>query len=483
MVAQLPSLPEITLDAQLLTQLQHQLPDFFRSFSPLFQRREQRENALLYLEGLLSDCKRKNVESLVLHLRGEQPNTIRSLQHFLSQGKWSDQPILEHLHTEVEKTLGCDDGVLIFDGCDFPKQGLHSAGVKRQRCGELGKTANCQAGVFMAYASQHGHCLLDRRLYLPEEWRIESNDKELCRECGIPEEIEFKTKQRLALEMLEKLVEKGSLQFKWVCFDEAFGHDGKFLDSLARLGVMYFAELPCTKRFWLEQPKTGIPKRKPKQGAAPRKIRLLEGEKEAEEAEKLIRQLPEEEWQRMTLKEGSKGPMVGDFVFLRVIESRNQLPGEEVWLVVRRCADSGELKYFVSNAPLETDKDELCRVSGMRWPIELCFRDGKQELGMGDYEVRSWVGWHHHMTMVILAQFLLVQMRVEYKEVMPGLTLPQARLFVEVCIPKRRRTVAWVVEVLGYRQRRNHAAYLSHRKRRILRGKHEHESVAGVAET
>lgn len=471
MAAHESNLPEITLSTQQANDLELQLSTYFQTIAPFFKRREQRENALFYLEGLLSDCKRKNIESIVLHLRGERPNTIRSLQHFISQGKWADQPLLEQLQHEVEKTLGCEDGVLIVDGCDFPKEGSHSAGVKRQRCGELGKTANCQAGVFMAYTSELGHCLLDRRLYLPKEWVYSPSFKDLRLECAIPKEIEFKTKQELAFDMLEKLLDTGKVTFKWVCFDEAFGNDGPFLDSLDRLGALYFAELPCNKRFWSERPKIGLPKRKPTQGRAPEKVRVLEGEEEPQEVRELIGALEEEEWQDFTFKEGSKGPMRADFVCLRVTEVREDLPGKEVWLVVRRCRSSGELKYFASNAPKETKKEELWRASALRWPVEQCFREGKQELGMGAYEVRSFRGWHHHMTMVLLAQFLLVRIRVEYKEELPGLTLPQVRLFVEVGIKSRRRTLLWVVEVVGYRQRRNHAAYLSHRKRRMQREK------------
>ena len=177
--------------------------------------------------------------------------------------------------------------------------------------------------------------------------------------------------------------------------------------------------------------------------------------------------MPAEQWSRHTIKEGSKGPIVADFAILRVVTVRDGLPGPDVWLIFRRTVSAGELKVYLSNAPLETPHTTLIRLSGMRWPIETSFEEGKQLVGMGDYQVRSWIGWHHHMTMCILAHFFLVRLQLRLGDKAPALTLPQVKLLLTGVLPKREFDREWVLEVLRYRQRRNHAAYLSHRKRRL----------------
>ena len=166
------------------------------------------------------------------------------------------------------------------------------------------------------------------------------------------------------------------------------------------------------------------------------------------------------------MKEGSKGPLVADCATVRVIARREGLPGPEVWLVLRRNAQTGDLKTSVSNAPADTALPRLVRLSGMRWPMETCFEDSKQSLGMGDDEVRSWRGWHHHMTFCILAHGFLVRVRRRLKKKAPGLTLPQVQLLLISILPTRTFDAQWVLEVIAYWQQRNHAAYVSHRKRR-----------------
>ena len=161
--------------------------------------------------------------------------------------------------------------------------------------------------------------------------------------------------------------------------------------------------------------------------------------------------------------------MVADFAFLRVVASRDGLPGPEVWLGLRRAVGSGELKALLCNAPADTPEPTLVRLSGLRWPIETGFEDSKQLLGMGDYEVRSWRGWHHHMTLCILAHFFLVRTRLRLKKKAPGLTLPQVYQLLVTVLPRPQFDAAAILEVIAYLQRCNHAAYRSHRKRRIRR--------------
>ena len=398
-----------------LGDLVEELRAYHAIYSPLFQRREQREQAAKYLQGLVLDLPRKSIEPLVLALEGAQPHAVRAMQQFLSEGSWDDTALLHRHWQEVDRDLGEDDGVLILDGSDFPKQGSDSVGVKRQYCGELGKRANCQAGVFLGYASRHGYTLLDRRLYLPQEWVTEAGYAERRRRCGVPAEIGFTTKPLLGWEMLHAVRQASPLRCRWVSCDEAFGRDTGLLDRIAGLGLWYFAEVPHDTQVWQQRPVIGLPPWSG-QGRPPTRVRLQEGEPEPITVAQLAARLPTRRWHRRTIKEGSKGPMVARITRVRVVAVRGGLPGPEVWLVLRRHPMTGELQTYLCNAPAHTPLAALVRLSGMRWPIETCFEDGKQYLGMGDYEVRSWRGWHHHMTLVILAHSFLVRLRLRLKK-------------------------------------------------------------------
>ncbi len=407
--------PRMNLLVQDIEHLVEELRAYHAIYSPLFQRREQREAAHTSLQGLLAALPRTSIEPMVLAVEGVAPKAVRAMQAFISEGMWNDEQLLHQHWKEVETDLGADDGVLMVDGSDFPKQGVHSVGVKRQYCGELGKRANCQAGVFVGSVSPQGYTVLDRRLYVPVEWFTDDTYAERRRQCGLPPEISFKTKPALAQDMLAAVVQAQTLRCRWVVADEAFGGNPGFLDGVAGLGLWYFAEVPHTTRVWEARPATHVPPWRGR-GRRPQRERLVEGAPEAQMVQEVAAALPTEAWTRQTIKEGSQGPMVAECATLRVLAVRDALPGPDVWLVLRRHVETGELKTYLCNAPVDTALEALVRMSGMRWPIETCFEDGKQLLGMGDYEVRSWTGWHHHRTLVILAHFFVVRMSLRLKK-------------------------------------------------------------------
>lgn len=384
-------------------------------YSPLFQRREQRAWSEHYLHGLLLDIPRKSIEPMLLTLKGADPNAVRAMQQFVGEGGWDDAPILRCHWQEVDTDLGDDDGVLILDGSDFPKQGSQSVGVKRQYCGELGKTANCQAGVFLAYASPQGYALLDRRLYLPEEWLTDEAYAARRKACGVPETTSFTTKPMLGWSMIDAIVQAGSLRCRWVACDEGFGRDTTLLDKIANLGLWYFAEVPHDTHVWQARPATAVPSWSGR-GRKPTRVQVLEPTLLPDTVAEIADQLPPQAWSQQVIKDGSQGPLVAEFAFVRVVAVRDGLPGPEVTLVLRRSLTDGELKTYLCNAPAATAQLRLVRTSGMRWPIETCFEISKQELGMGDYELRSWRGWHHHMTLVILALAFLVRLQCRLKK-------------------------------------------------------------------
>ena len=414
---ELTTAPVLDLTPHDLEGILDELAAYHAIFSPLFARREQREWSQAYLHGLLLELPRKSIEPMVLHLRGADRNAVRAMQQFLSDGIWDDQAILQRLWQELASDLGDGEGVLILDGSDFRKQGQESVGVKRQYCGELGKPANCQAGVFLAYASRRGYALLDRRLYLPEDWFTDAYADQRAA-CGVPADVTFTSKPWLGWTMIEAVIQAGTLPCRWVTCDEAFGCNTELLDKLASLGLWYFAEVPHDTRVWQARPATAVPPWSAR-GPKPKRERVVPDAPAAEEVQALAALVPDEQWHRQVIQEGSQGPQVAEFAFRRVVVVRDDLPGPEVWLVLRRSLTDGELKTYLCNAPTEVAHQQLVRTSGMRWPIEQCFEVGKQELGMGDYEVRSWRGWHHHMTLVLLGLAFLVRLQDRLKKTRP----------------------------------------------------------------
>jgi SRSO17 transposase len=418
-----------TLTAADLADLAGELAAYHHEFAPLFKRYEQRAWARIYLHGLLTaDVPRKNIEAIALRLFGADEaaaRTVRALQQFVGEGGWDDAALLAKQRRLVDETLGENDGVLIIDGSDFPKQGSHSAGVARQWCGHTGKKDNCQAGVFLGYASRKGYTLLDRRLDLPASW-FTPDYAERWEAWRIPEDTPFRTKHELAAELVARAMADGSLRACWVVCDEGYGDDPATLDRFAATGLWYLAEVPRDSQVWplvesdgqtpRARPERWIPPQKPShKGFAPRRERLHPASPAKVPLDQDAAQIPPDFWQRFRVLEGSKGPLVADFAAGRVIAVRDKLPGPEVWAVFRRTmpgpSEEPELKVYVSGAPAATPLAELVRVSGMRWPIEACFREGNGELGMDHYELRFWRGWHHPMTLVILAHHFLVRLQ------------------------------------------------------------------------
>lgn len=418
----------LTLSPADVADLADCLEEYTGHFAPLFKRAEQRVWAKWYLRGLLTaEVPRKNIEAMALHLLGAGPDAdrhVRALQQFLSAGGWDDDRLLAEHQRLVEATLGEADGVLTVDGSDVPKQGRHSVGVARQWCGATGKQDNCQAGVFLGYASRQGYTLLDRRLYLPACWFSEPY-QERWQTCRVPTDTTFQTKPALAATMVETLRQAGRVRARWLVCDEAFGQDPAFLDRVAETNLHYLAEVPRDTLVWpLVEPADGqtprarpvcwVPPPKPAgKGPVPTVERLHPASPPKVRLDDLARHLPPTSWQRYRILEGAKGPLVADFACVRAIAVRDRLPGPEVWVVLRRPVeaptDESKWKHYLSNAPSDTPLATLVRVSGLRWPIESCFTEAKSELGLDHYEVRSWRGWHHHMTLVLLAHGFLVQ--------------------------------------------------------------------------
>jgi len=402
--------PVINLAPCDVAALADELVAYHAHFAPLFHRAEQRHWALAYLQGQLVDLDRKSIEPMALAL---VDGNVQAMQQFISVGAWDDDAVL-HAHQQlVADTLGDPDtGVLIIDGCDFPKQGTHSVGVARQWCGPLGKVANCQASVVACYASHRGYTLVDRRLYMPEKW-FSAAYQGLRERCGVPADLPFQTQPQLAWAMIDSLHMRRDLPFQWVIGDEHFGNNPVLLDRIAAAGLDYLAEVPHDTLVWSTRPATGVPPPSGPQGRPPSRARLMPEAAPPVRVDALAAD-PALDWQYYQIQEGAKGPLTAVFAFMRVVTVRDRLPGPDQWLVLRRSLGAHpQLKTYLSNAPVATPPTTLVRMSGMRWPVEAAILECKSEVGMDQYEVRGWQGWHHHMTMSLLAHHFLVRQRCQ----------------------------------------------------------------------
>jgi len=408
--------PPLDLTPEEIEALADELVEYHREFAGLYYRVEQAHWGHKYLQGLMLPIERKAIQPMAMALEG---GNIQAMQQFIGQGRWRDENLL-HKHWQlVDETLGEEDGVCIVDESGFPKKGHHSVAVARQWCGALGKVDNCQVGVFAAYASRQGYTLVDRCLYLPQEWFGDDHHAR-WQKCGIPDETTFKTKPQLALEMLRAVVAEGSLRFRWVTCDEVYGGNPHFLDGVAELDRWTMAEVPHHTRVWTTRPKTELPGWSGR-GRRPARERLVRGQPQPQRVDRIAARLKSDAWQAYVIKEGSKGPIVAEFAFLDGVAVRDDLPGPEVRIVFRRAlGEEAELKVYLTNAPADTPLMELVRVTGMRWPIETAIEEGKDALGMDHYEVRSWLGWHHHMTECILAHHFLVRTQQRLKKKLLG---------------------------------------------------------------
>jgi SRSO17 transposase len=440
---------------------------FHNLFQDCFPRREQRQWSLFYLCGQLSNLERKTIEPMVLALHGADPNAVRAAQRFITDSPWDRTRLQEHQHALIAEDLGEADAVVIVDGSGFPKQGDYSVGVAPQYCGHLGKVANSQEGVFLVYVSSRGYAFLDERLYLPECWFTKAY-RARWEACRIPEDVRFQTEPQLALAMITDLVQHAVIPFRWVTADASYGKNLVFLEEIARLGKWALVEVPADTRVWLRTPPIEPPGRS-LLGAPRIHPRVARTAPRPREVRDLITGGPKLKWARRMIKEGSKAPLVAEFAFLRVTAVRDKLPGPRVWLVFQRTlGPKPELKFYLSNAPTTCPTREFIRVSGLRWPVETTLEEGKGEVGLDHNETRTWPGWHHHLSHTFLAHLFLIHLRVNW----PGqsaLTTAQARLLVARAIEQEAFPLRNVLAILHYRQRRNHAAYCSHRKRILKR--------------
>lgn len=387
------------------------LEAFYTRFHRFFRRPESRRMGGKYLMGLTLPIERKNGENIAEQVEA----TPRKLQEFLSDSPWDDAGCVGELQAFVGEQFGAPNGVLVLDDTGFAKKGTHSAGVGRQYSGTLGRTDNCQVGVFMGYASAHGHTLVDRRLYVMRPW-FEDPVKRATPKAALPGGLVFQTKHELAAEMLRACTTASALPYQWVTADGGYGQSHDLRQEVAALGRWYCFEVHCDSEVWRQPPGWSVPpsghrgRRRTRPQPPPDAAR-------AERVDAIVRGLPEEAWVRHRVAEGAKGPREYEFVRLRVVQKLHHAPGHEGWLMARRAVGAGadgEVKYYLSNAPETVALAELAWVGCLRWTIEEDFELAKGEVGLDHYEVTKYRGWYHHMTLCLLALAFLKSVQFEW---------------------------------------------------------------------
>ena len=381
------------------------------------------------------------------------------MQRFLAESPWDDDTVIGRLQEYLGPRLGHPDAVWVLDGSDFPKQGRKSVGVARQYCGRLGKVANCQAGMFLVYVSPLGRALVDKRLYLPEIW---TSEQDRCESAGVSEERQgYRSKTQLALEMLERALERGQLQAGWVAGDDAFGMSPSFRDGLESLGVRYVLDVPAGFTVWPLDPERTSPAYQGR--GAPRKPRLRSGQRRT--MTERSDELPGEACREITVAEGSQGPRSYLFSAQRVRPTSRRKPGEIHWAIYRRNLDGSEPRYYLSNAPEDTPLETLAYVGGSRWRIETEFETEKSDVGLDEYETRTLPGWHHHVALCLLAGAFLLSLQQDWGG-MPRITRSQVYRVVREMLPRERFGPTELLRWLEETQECNERARRSHAKRR-----------------
>lgn len=388
------------MDVQQLRRLKPELDLFLERYAPLFGQEETADHANRFVQGLLLGGDRRSVENIAEAIEG---CVVRSMQKFISQSPWRGGEILEELQRQVTTAFGDPDAVLNVDETGFPKKGTKSVGVQRQYAGCLGRTDNCQIGVFVNYRTPAGHTLIDARLFLPREWAA---DKERRKEAGVPDSVVFRTKPELGVEMVQQAIDRG-LPFRWVTADSVYGDSPTFVQSLRALDKWYVVDTSSVSYVWLTEPEV-IPAGTKVRGQTTVKAKCTT---KPERVDEVVARLPANAWRRMKVAEGSQGPRLFEYAFVWAWFSEEGLPsGRERLLVRRSLGQEPELKYHRSNAPAEIPLDKLVQVRGSHWSVEQSFQAAKGECGLDEYETRGWVGWHHHIALSLLTLgFLTLQ--------------------------------------------------------------------------
>ncbi|HET8845548.1 MAG TPA: IS701 family transposase, partial [Ktedonobacteraceae bacterium] len=417
-----------------------------------FARPEPRRRALAYLQGIVSATRRKNGWQLAEHAGEARPD---GMQRLLNSASWNADLVRDDLRAYILERLGDPHAILVIDETSFRKRGKKSAGVGMQHCGTTGQVENCQVGAFLAYSSQKGHTLLDRELYLPLRW---TEDRERCREAGIPDNVRFATKPELARLMIERLW-NAQIPFAWVVADSVYGGNLDLRTWLEEHSYLYVMAVACTEAVGMQ---TALGRQR---------MTVVDAEKQL---------LHTTDWQRLSMNDGTKGPRLFDWAMMPILHQWEA--DERHWLLIRRRLDDpNEKTFYLVFAPPGTALVEMVKAIGARWGIEECFETAK-ESGLEDYEARCWTAWYRHVTLVMIVQACLAGIcaavhispgekgQIPATSVLLSLTIPEVRHLLAQLLWPPPRSAFLVLGWSWWRRCHQSQASFFHTKRRLASG-------------
>lgn len=356
--------------------------------SSVFARPETRKRAQSYVQGLLSPIERKNGWQLAEEA-GE--STPYAMQYLLDRASWDAELLRDVVRAYLNEMIGEVTGMLVIDETGFLKKGTKSVGVQRQSSGTAGRIENCQLGVFLTYTTQAGHSLLDRELSLPKSW---TTDPQRCREADVPASVRFATKPTLAARMLWRTLD-GGVKAAWVLGESVYGSHRPLRSGLEERSQAYALAVACQEKVQV--------------GSTRKRV------------DQVARTLTSADWQRLSAGDASLGPRLFDWAWVQIDEPDQ--PGYKRWLIIRRSLVQGskpaELAYFLVFAPGTTTLAQIVVAIGSRWTVEQCFEEAKGEVGLDEYEVRSFHGWYRHVTLSMLAHAFLCVLRAQSQADLP----------------------------------------------------------------
>ena len=386
------------MNADQLRSLQPALAALLGDFRDCFQRQSTFQHWQNYLLGLMTDLKRKSIEPIAL----AAGVAVRTLQEFLAFFAWDHERVNVRLQHRVMDEHACTEAIGVIDASAHPKQGDKTPGVQRQYCGETGKIENCVVGQHLLYTDDPGApgkdpftCMLASDLYLPKEW---ATDRDRCREAGIPENLGYRPKWRIAIDQVEAAIGQG-VRFAWVTFDEDYGRIPTFWFELDRLGQRAIGEVPANFYCWPKRPHC-------------RSHQAAHAAKRADNVCRLSPVFRDQAWQTVHIKTTTRGPVNWEVKAARVHLVRKSMgpsrpTDRRYWLMAARNPSTKEYKYFVSNAPLRTRVADMLRAAFARWHVEMWFERAKQETGFGAFEVRTYQSLIRHWLCSRMAMYFL----------------------------------------------------------------------------
>jgi SRSO17 transposase len=429
----------------------------YRSF---FGRVEVQQQATTYIQTLMRPIERRNGWTMA---EASDQNDPQPIQRLLRTAVWDETGAINQMQQQVKESFATKDGIFVVDESGIVKDGDCSVGVARQYCGSVGKVENCQVGVYLAYASEHGHTFLGCRLYMPVEW---FKGQERREKAHVPSEIEFKTKPQLALDMLRPLLD-ADFPGEWVAADSVYGDSPEFRNELRIREQKFVLGATSTLPVWTRPP--WLCGKKTRNGTVKWNVSSRGPQKRT--LAQVAAAMKTFKWKRMKVFDGSKGWRVYDWAAKRVHVSEEGFVGPCLWMLVRRSiSDPNDCAYFLCNAPVNVSLLTLARVAANRWRVEQCFEESKGETGLDQYQVRTWQGWHRHMLLSMLAHLFLAELKKKYRgsDASPEgvLTVPEIRRLLEIALPLPARSAESKWRWSLWRRRHNQKARLSHYRRR-----------------